>query len=301
MKIADITEAPIADIHHAGDFSKNSSFRDPKDRILVTHPMALQNLKKKFAGTPHEFVFFFVNTPEGRHHTEVGEVNLDWLADEMPKFYAQFAQTKIPEDAITIIFTNNSGAERFNMTPWIIGHRIGHAFNRAGRAQWGERGSTPAYIWNEIRTTIIGTSARILEECYSLARFSNVSKEDDLNRYNGGYYDENKSKQMRNLQLMLTYFWYEIGTMRSARQRNLRDYFEFFYELFAQYLIQGGIKFNPPPQKVVTGYSYGRPGYTLLRSDATELCQEYLNTMATTLDYHFHDFFSWAAGRIFVM
>jgi len=35
-----------------------------------------------------------------------------------------------------------------------------------------------------------------------------------------------------------------IGTMRSARENKIKRYFEFYYELFAQYLNSGKITFN---------------------------------------------------------
>jgi len=76
MKIQTVlNEVPIGDIEHAGDFSKNSSFRHSRDRAIVTHPASIQNIRKKFGNVKQDINLIFVNTPAGNKITEWGEVS----------------------------------------------------------------------------------------------------------------------------------------------------------------------------------------------------------------------------------
>lgn len=74
-----LQEAPLHDYETIGDFSKNSSFRDPRDRTIIQHPKSIERTRKKFGNTSFDFDFYFVNSPKANKHTEVGAVPLEWV------------------------------------------------------------------------------------------------------------------------------------------------------------------------------------------------------------------------------
>ncbi len=50
---------------------------------------------------------------------------------------------------------------------------------------------------------------------------------------------------------MITLFFNQIGSFKSARENKINRYYEFFYEVFAQYLITGSVKFNPLDKSII--------------------------------------------------
>jgi hypothetical protein len=128
--IGNINEAPIQDFKTIGDFDRNSSFRDPKDRKMLTNPKAQEIYKKKFSNTDFDFNMYFVNSPAANRHTEVGQVSIDWVRENLGDEVAD--EINHDDDAICVIFTNNKGDKRVNMTPWVMAHRISHVLSRPG-------------------------------------------------------------------------------------------------------------------------------------------------------------------------
>src|SRR5882757_6312340 len=116
-----LKEAPIGDYQTHGNWDKNSSFRDPRDRMLIRNPSTIENVKKKFANSPYTWNLHFVNSPKANKHMEEGKVSLGWVNDNLGEDVAKAVEqsTKKDNDTINIIFTNNKGSERKNMTGWI--------------------------------------------------------------------------------------------------------------------------------------------------------------------------------------
>ena len=127
-----LQEAPIGDYKPIGNFDKSHSFRDKRDRTLITNPRSVECLKDKFNNTTHDFNMFFVNLPGAGRHAEVGILKggIGEVERRLGKQVADEVSRSNLEDAINVIFTNNNGAEKMVMTPWIIAHRIAHAFAR---------------------------------------------------------------------------------------------------------------------------------------------------------------------------
>lgn len=69
--ITPISEAPIQDYKTVGNFDKNSSFRSPRDRHLITNPSTIDYVKHKFSNNENDFNLIFVNSPKANKHTEV--------------------------------------------------------------------------------------------------------------------------------------------------------------------------------------------------------------------------------------
>lgn len=222
MKIRDIiSEAPIQDFKTIGDFSKNSSFRDPRDRNILTHQRTIDIIKKKFENTEVDFNMYFVNSPAAGKHVEIGEVTLDWVTEKLGEEVASAINSD--SDAISVIFTNNRGNQRLVMTPWIIAHRIAHTFFRYRDREY-----------NMMREAY-GGFARGLSDVMSEYGINFPTSIDAFIR------DDRASK-------ILMLFMHEVGNFKSARDKKLANGFESLHEMFAQYLITGEVTFRPLPK-----------------------------------------------------
>jgi hypothetical protein len=172
-------------------------------------------------------------------------------------------------DNITIVFTNNTGAERIPLTPWMMAHRMGHAMRRRTNYQFDRAwADADRHFWRAIEN--------ILGEDYGI---------------------RNTTPEIENA------FANAIGTMRSARQNQIRRSGEMVYELFAQYLNTGEVKFNPAPAQLQSRrQAWGRP--QLLRrinKDQQQEANQALETLSHDMELLFNDVMSNAQGRIYVM
>lgn len=278
-------EAPVGTWGIIGDFNKNSSFKNA-DRALVTHPKAIEKARQRFLHTQVQFDFYFVNTPAAGRHTEVGEVAPDFIERELKLTADQF---RLNPNAITVFFTNNKGDERIAMTAWIIAHRFAHVLSRGyPRRQVPEYHALQTFVDN-VFISVLGDYG---VEISAAEASGNV----------GFYSNEQAYASLRKKQNILRYFAQTVGTMKSARDKNLRNFYEFHHELLAQYLTTGKIAFNPLPRAIVTGYTYGRPQYRGLRyPDNFEAAQEEMTTLTQEYAHYAENLLSSCVGRVFVM
>lgn len=276
----EIDEMAIGQFKTVGDWERPSSFRDPVDRKLLTSPRAVQKIRRQWEKTPFNFDMYLVNDrrvnkPEFR---EVGMVDMDFVRNQM-----KLTPEEIPDpgpDTITIIYTGNAGDQRYMASGWILAHRLGHAL-RLGKG-------TPAYKWQEFTNHLRKRIADFVQEVYGL----------DVT---GGRYG---STSIADKDKMLKYIAQQLGTMKSAREGNLRSWYEFAYELLAQYLITGTIKFNPLPASVVTGIAgWGRKQ---TRSSKDEPAREAINldeleSLASEIEGDLEGILGASVNKVFVM
>lgn len=295
-------EMPAGALSTIGNFDKAHSFRHQNDRKLLTNPQYLEKIRGAFSKTPFLFDLYFVNKPGLGKYLEVGQVTKEFVfAPHTPDghLYGKGGgglgldprEIQLNPEAITCFFTNNSGAERMPMTAWIIAHRLGHVISRV----YGPAGKIASY---ERLERYVSQKLEAVAECYGISK--NV-RHDSYGGYGGGYqsYDDRQAAQRRSFENGMRYLCHEIGTMRSARDKNLRNHFEMHHELFAQYLVEGNVAFNPAPRAVPVAYSWGRPQLRSCRDLPT--AQQYLDGLAggykAFADAVLHE----CQGRIFVM
>lgn len=271
------TEMAIANYKTVGDFSKRSSISSKVDRDLVTHPKAIEKIKRQWEKTEFDFDVFVVNDPRVNksQFREVGVVDPSFVYGAM-----KLTPEEIPLNPsnITIIFTNNVAAEKIPLTGWSMAHRLGHAFQASRRHPVGE-------AWNEFTAHLRETVDNIMQEVYG------------VNTKNAWGTAPQKEK-------MLKYVAQSLGSMKSARDGAIRSWFEFAYELLAQYLITGHIKLNPLPDNIVVGMGgWGRKQTAFARDDTAQ--KTYNNH---DLEYFAHGFesfldqvFEAAQGSVLVM
>lgn len=294
-------ETPIEDMNFIGNWDKNSSYRE-KDRKLLTNPKAQSKIIHKWEKTIVPFNIYFVNSPEANRFTEIGPVTETWLETNMPQTYSQI---KINDDAVNIIYNNNKGSPKAPMTAWIMAHRFGHTmFPRGENDSWWRGDWRVVESFTHARNIILQTVSELLEEAYGITGIPDSEINFDNNGGRRGKEDK-----------ILTGFFKEIGTMRSARTRELANELEFTLELLSQYMITGKINFKPIPNRfrysrmTTDSYKYGystvasyRPTYAVLKNP--EKIEEYngmLSNLANDLVETFRHALYESVGNIFVM
>lgn len=286
-----IGEAPLGAYQTIGDFSKPHAFQGKTDPTLVASPKAIENVRKKFGKTPYTINMFFDNKPGARQYAETGKVDLAWVREKLGEDVAKAVEPFVGQDEnINIVYVGNAAAQKAPMTPWIMAHRMAHALARfdfnGGRS--GRQFNTYGLIVREINFFL----EDILQNVYHMRNFQNVESR-------GSSYDEQRSQMIRQSQLRMIHLFQELCTFKSARDKNIRDYFEIYNELFAQYVIEGKVRFNKLP-RVIGSSGWGRnPLYA--NPDDLEQYQDTVDTLENTLNYYFDQLMGEASQGILVM
>jgi hypothetical protein len=281
IKLTDIlNEAPIGTYATIGDFEKGASYKDPRDRLSVKHPVTVQKVKDMLKNTTVDFDFYFINKPGLRKFAEKGRVPYEFIFKPLPDglglTHQELGDRSINSDNITVFFVTNTAAEKIPMTAWTIIHRVGHVMNR-----------TPQF---QEYTKWLDTQFDELLALYGKQKVNT--------KYSS---DNNDYKKSRTFDLAKGRLFNSIGTMRSARDAKLsRRYFEFYYELFVQYLKDGKITFNPLTKNLLVGFGpYGSK--TIATTQNLTEAQEKLDSIANTIPYLIEDVLGANVGDIFVM
>lgn len=280
-----IAEAPIDTFQTIGDFDKSSSFRDKRDRDIIKHPVTLTKVRDFFKNTTHDFDFYFVNLPSRRKFAEKGVVSQDFLFEPMPKGMGitreQLRNGSINDNNITVFFVGNSAGEKIPMTAWTMAHRLGHAIRR-------EYGFVQLVNW--------------LESSFEdVLRHYNLDKSKTSGGYDYRNYDRGGPTRLPDItRLVKSSLFNQIGTMRSAREGKISRYFEFYYELFAQYLKDGKITLNrlkPHIRKKYGAYGREEMAYTKNIEEVNEL----IHQIERDFSYHAEDALGEIVGKTFIM
>lgn len=254
-----------------GPKAKNKYGYDKKDLGILQNPNATEKIMRIWEKTGVDFEIHFVRSSVAKDYIELGQVPNDWAKSTLG------IDIQPQKDTITIIFTQNKGTEKIPMTAWALAHRFGHAIRREKIFQ----DHFYSQIMRDFRELIL-----------------NVYKV-DIKHYSwqSSRYDEP----------VLLNFAHAIGTMRSARERKLVNYFEFIYEILAQYLITGKIKFNPLPKKLKLQHrmAWGKENHLYAHSHLSEKefeeYNEQLQNFAEVYEYNLDSVFGSLLNKIFVM
>ena len=248
-----ISEMPIAAFKTVGNFDKaTSAFSHKVDRTILTNPVSVEKIKRQWQKTPFVFDLYFINDKRvGARsvHREIGEIDLSYLRDRM-----EITEEEIPDpegNSITVIYTGNFGAERYMASSWILAHRVGHALRRSSTMS---NDGVVGDMYRLLEGKLASQLSRILQTIYNVSTFS-----DRVGMPDGIHYSNEKYWFRRNEAKLMKWFSNALGTMKSARDNNLRNEYEFVHELLAQYIITGTIKLNSLTESVLLGYlPYGR-------------------------------------------
>lgn len=275
-----LVEAPLADYEPLGDFSQPGPFRGP-DKKLVPHRVNQTKAARFFEKTPYDFRLFFSNIPGTGRYSEHGSMD----PETVKKIFADDGEAIVHghENAITVVFVGNKGDAKRMLTPWVMAHRFGHAIQADNRSQ------RAASAWKEAEKHFFRNINEILKDFYNIPVTTSGSS-------SFGY----------DLGKEYSALFNAIGTQRSSREGEIRRPYEFLYEIFAQYLGTGSIKFNPLPLNIGYGrQAWGRPTKFLqVRSPTLRDESERRNVteiLSRDMEIMFNDVLSDAVGKIYVM
>lgn len=244
-----------------------------QDVGILTNPRGVEKIKQAWSNTKQNYEIYFLKSYAGMKQVEIGEVDSGWVKEKLQ------LDIQPNQSAITVIFTNNFGDQKVPMTAWIIAHRMGHAFGRGRKGQFEDL----------FRKQVERDFRELAREVFGLE--TNVQY---------GMVDSDGEKKLSALAMA-------VGTMNSARTRNLRNFNEFHYELLAQYLLTGKIKFNPIPRSLITRnrMAWGRPApemrYSRVDQDAHDEWNAQLESHADKYEYYLDNILGEFVGKIFVM
>lgn len=265
-------EMPISKFQLTGQWepgAKRAYGYNKQDIGILTNNAAVDKIHRLWSNSKNEFDFYFMRSNKARKQVEVGEVTPEWVKENLD------IDIQPREDAITIIFTQNTGSEKIPMTAWTIAHRLGHAIRRNKQFE--------AYFSNEI----LKDFRELLKEIYKIEKRKS-------------FYEQDDEKELRALA-------HAVGSMRSARTGNLRNFYEFIYELVAEWIITGRIKFKPIPRSLVLRkrMAWGNPANDTRNSRLDNMEHEEWNEMlqgyADKYEHYLDSIFSSIEGKMFVM
>lgn len=268
-----LKETPIGDFERIGDFDKSSSIKNPIDRALLNSPKAEIKIRKIWQNTPGNYNLVFINDPRVNkpEFREVGEVSEDFVRNKMK---ISKEELQIDPNATTIIYTNNTGDERVMATGWILAHRLAHAVRYRNKN------------WTDFTKRLHDIFKDMILDVYNI----NVQTYSQV--------------LWKNDEEILKFAAQTLGTMKSARDANLRNWYEFAYELFAQYFLTGNITFNKIPDNIVIGnLPFGRKNLRKVNSkESQEMYNRHdLEYYAEELDSLLSSVVYDLKGKIFVM
>lgn len=273
-----LREDSIENIELKGDWDSPKQYGwNRADTGILKSPLGLERIKTKWK-LEQPVDIYLVKGKNAKKFVELGEVSYEFIRNKM-------GLDILPDsDHITIIYTQNTGAEKIPATPWTLAHRFGHALARKN----GMGGKNDLYenirnsvnrLFNDLAKTVYGVELK--------------------NDYWGNPENYKRDRKIRKE------LGHALGTFKSARDRNLREDFEFVNEIIAQYIITGKIKLNQDfPRILPLSSAWGRASgpYKRNLSESEKEDLGYLIQNAEgELEYAVDDALNAAIGNIYVM
>jgi len=232
---------------------KISSFSKTDDK-LIRNPKNQEKLIKALKSFPHSFRILFADFQGSANYHEHGEFSEYSFKREENKRMVNFLKAhgfinddfKLTEKAkksITIVYTTNRGDAKVGLTPWLILHRMGHAFNAGMQSKFSVQ------FAKEISEGI----REFMKSNYSLdeGRYKHLSDNQyrDIEAKRTRILDDIVRNKFPNESLWE--FFTKFGNFNSAKRTEAHAqgkgkrtkavvkpdrYFEFFYDLFVAFL-----------------------------------------------------------------
>lgn len=282
----DFQSNPIRKLERIGNWDRNHGFR-PRDRKLLTSPRAIQKIEDAWKKSPAIFDIYLINTPKTNktEYREVGPVDIN--------NFSELENIDFADDAVNIVFTNNVGAEGVPLTGWIMAHRFAHSLRYKAPYL-----ASPS--WEDTIKPIEKHLDRIIITFNMPNRYPYAfsSYEREPGGYGSPYGYEKRVAYDRYRKALAE----QLGTSRAARTRNLRNHYEWYYELVAQYIITGKIRFRKLSNVVDFGPAHFGRRLTRYKDDLViESLNEEGDYLAEELEYRISDLIESSIGKVFLM
>ena len=256
-----IKEVPISDIQPMGDPDPEidqdyadpdegtfKAWSEPEKRDWLSPSSKAQKWRsggvKSWSKTKNNYIIIpvFGEDAYNYENIEKGITPIDELKDDFEEGYRFLHQLEVLEDGYTsyedvrrtekhadktIVFFLGNGADQWvRASGWMMLLRLGHA----SRTHMSK--VNPAYARG---VTLMFEQLQETFANYGIDLW--LKKDDNI---------EAKVPSKANTQLWADYLLTKIMTTKSARTGNLRDRYEAFYEMWAQYLNRGAMKLRVP-------------------------------------------------------
>ena len=264
----ELSEAPISDIQPMGDPDPEidqdnadelpKAWTEPEKRDWLSDtPRAKEwrnKVVKSWSKTKNNYLIIPVFGEDAYNYEilEKGIVPVIELATEFPEGYNFLQEIEVLDlpkeglaqrsskhaDKTVVFFLGNAADQWVRSSGWMLLHRLGHASRTTHKP---EMMVNPAYshaitlMFEQLQNTFANYGID-----FWLDRDPNI----DAKVPTG--YDNSSPKQHVWSREWALYALQKIMTMRSARAGKLRDVYEALYEMWAQYLNTGGVKFRVP-------------------------------------------------------
>ncbi len=250
MRWKEINEAPLADFGAYGDLDKEGSFRND-DLRAIRNPKWLEKVRSGLSRSNYlyniylmngedGYVTFDENGVEGYSRVNVRDLStLNRWAGMYPIGKLKLVTGRDPPsnyyDCINLLLTENEGAERMPLTPWMLAHRMAHSILYAGTERVANKDQELSVKVNEfyrLMTNFVGgVSNALLNSAY---HGDDIRAAKELDKP-----DSTISNQIKVFAPLIAKF-------RSGEKANFASSGEFYVELMTQYVIQGKISFKRP-------------------------------------------------------
>jgi len=282
-----LAEMPVGKFELIGDWSPGAKPRgyDKPSIGIVTSQAGVEKIRQKWAKVNETFDIYLVRSPKGYKHVEVGEVSPEWVQKNLG------INLEYDDDKITMIYTNNKGSEKVPMTPWTLAHRFGHASSRMFKdSSYTKDESNPVMHFTR---QLDSSLTKIAQVVYGISQFKD---------YYGGY---SGSSNYPRKEVIFRQICQNLGTMKSCRDGNLRNWGEFAFEVLAQYMITGKVSLNRNLSSVLaTSFAWGRPQGPWKRSMSPEqqiAVEGIIDDLEMEAENYAFETLKRAIGRIYVM
>jgi hypothetical protein len=222
MLLKQLFEAPIGQYdviptvsHERGKYGAGS-FRS-NEIAAAKNPKWIEKVHNFFKNCPYLFNIYIYDGPE--KYRKLEHKRGYYTGENIRQFFGITPPNS--SKSINIVMTNNDGADRFPLTPWILCHRVVHSFFD------GENSVTSFNPMEEVKNRYLTMGNNFLSYLSKYAidlaveEKSGVSLDDSFN----------------NLVA-------KICNFRSAKNKLIIRKGELFIELFVQYILEGKVTFN---------------------------------------------------------
>lgn len=244
MRYSEITEAPIGNWTVDPDIYSNEKemmskwtgyeqeakhWRDV-DKKAMHSDATISKVRNAFKDVPTNFnIYFYQSTNPNYDRTLTrGRVDEKWMRSEFGDEVVDRIIASSDAQSVNFVMTNNLSDEMpisIN-SPWIMAHRISHTIID-GRDETGE--------------TATGWVDLIFQKL--LFDLLELGYDRPINHNTGDYHWDQMIKR-EYTEAYGKLFGEMLGTMNSARQGHIRNYYEWIHETFAQYIITGKVTMN---------------------------------------------------------
>ena len=270
-----IKEVPISDIQPMGDpdpeidqdYSDEDegmykAWSEPEKRDFLSPSAKAQKWRsgvvKSWSKTKNNYIIIpvFGEDAYNYENIEKGITPIDELKDDFEEGYRFLHQLEVLEDGYTsyedvrrtekhadktiVFFLGNAAEDWVRASGWMLLHRLGHASRTTHKP---EMQVNPAYshaltlMFESLQDTFGNFGVD-----FWLKHDDNVNAKVPTRRATG----RNTMNYQPGIEKWAVYALQKIMTMRAARAGKLRDSYEALYEMWAQYLNTGGVKFRVP-------------------------------------------------------